>query len=104
MRESLAELYRGLTAAVAASEAAAERGDLRTGLEAAKAVLSFGSKLHSRLAVLEEFETEARSYAAVDRAVVRGASTEVPGQLTIPAEESSTKPKPRGRRGPSQKG
>lgn len=71
MRESLRECVEGVLAAANTIARASEESDWRTGAEASKTLLSWGSKLHARLAMLFEFELDARAAAAVDRAVPR---------------------------------
>lgn len=90
--ERLDELYRGIGAAVAVCQSAYGDGDLVRALEGARIVLSLGSKLHARFAMLSELSAEGYWTAEVDRAV-RRAEKETPGQLSIEdaiADGSST--------------
>jgi hypothetical protein len=102
MQPGLRELTDELTqaASLASLAAAAESGaQLR---EASRRVLSAGSKLHARAALLEELAEEAQFVASVDRAIARSKEPfprPIPGDTPLPLPTSPPPGRP-GRKPP----
>lgn len=99
MSESLSECLEGLAGCVETLRAAVDGGDAETARDAARAVLSWGSKLHTRLGILVEFRRDAGMAAEVDRALVRARQLkpEIPGQSSIADAVPPAPPKRRGK-------
>lgn len=94
MRESLDELVRQLERDVPELRAAAELEHWAAAQELARKVLSAGSKLHSRLSVLDEIARDAAWVAEVDRAMRKPEARTYPvpleGDVPLPFAEGSS--------------
>lgn len=92
------ELIRRLNDAATDLHRAWSDGRAEEAREAARQVLSLGSKIHQRLGVLVDIDREARWRAEVDRAI-KSQPKQLPGQVSIDDALKDAKPtrKPRSR-------
>jgi hypothetical protein len=97
MAESVRDLCVAVSAAAHVCENAYTEGGLETAQEAARAILSAGSKLHARLGVLVDLRDDAGWRAAVDRAVKRTPppKPELVGQTSLAETLAPPAPKPK---------
>jgi len=69
MAETVAQLVAGAAAAAERAGESYAKGDLDLAVSASKVLLSFGSRLHSRLAAMRDLREEGFWTAEVDRAL-----------------------------------
>jgi hypothetical protein len=104
------DLWVALSAAAETGRRAADAGDWATAREAARVVLSAGSKLHAKLGILVDLRDDAAWKAAVDRTLAKerrqrlgDGPQPIPGDQQLPTGDvssSRTEPGASPRKGP----
>lgn len=101
MAESLAELHAAALAAISDARVHAEERDWGKAREAARELLSVGSKLHAKLSVIADLQGDADFVADAFRELTGRAKPAgpepIPGDTPLPFPSSNGTPPRRGR-------